>query len=69
MLSWGATPRGCRCLTTFGSHHFRAFVADADAGWLRFDDVVIESAGAWADILAAMVEERMCPALMFYERV
>ena len=55
-------------MVTFCDHHFRAFVDDADEGWLCFDDHVIERAGTWAAILARLVADGAYPSVMFYER-
>ena len=77
--------RGCRGITTFSSHHFRAFVrtdpaangptadsVDSASGgdsWLRLDDTVIEAAGSLRAVLAACRAEGACPTLLFYERM
>ena len=37
--------------------------------WLLFDDANIKLIGGWRDVAASMIEMRLQPSLLFYERV
>eukprot|EP00955_Chlamydomonas_euryale_P028717 303076-Chlamydomonas_euryale.AAC.2 len=69
----GASPPACRhrlrSVLCYFKHHYSVFAHNEETGqWLLFDDEDVQLVGQWADVARAMVNKRLQPSLLFYER-